>query len=278
MIGKVIKQISNDYTVKVDDLTYICKPRGKFRKLNITPLVGDNVRIDIENKYILDILDRKNELTRPSVANVDQVVIVTSVKMPDFSSNLLDKLLNIVEFNNIKPIICFTKLDLLDEEKKKEILEIEEYYKSIGFDVYNNTDESLKKIFKNKVTVFAGQSGAGKSSLLNILDNSLNLKIGEVSVALGRGRHTTRHTELIEALGGLIADTPGFSSIDFKGMSAQDIRDNFREFNQFKSDCEYRDCMHLNEVNCEIKKMVTSGKILESRYKNYLKFIGKGEL
>lgn len=278
MIGKIIKQISNDYTVKVDNLTYICKPRGKFRKLDITPLVGDNVNIDIENKYILDILDRKNELTRPSVANVDQVVIVTSVKIPDFSSNLLDKLLNIIEFNNIKPIICFTKLDLLDEEDKKEIFKIEEYYKSIGFDVYNNTDESLREIFKDKVTVFAGQSGAGKSSLLNILDSSLNLKIGEVSVALGRGRHTTRHTELIEVLGGLIADTPGFSSIDFKGMSAQDIRDNFREFNQFKSDCEYRDCMHLNEVNCGIKKMVTSGKILESRYKNYLKFIGKGEL
>lgn len=278
MIGKIIKQISNDYTVKVDNLTYICKPRGKFRKLDITPLVGDNVNIDIENKYILDILDRKNELTRPSVANVDQVVIVTSVKIPDFSSNLLDKLLNIIEYNNIKPIICFTKLDLLDEEDKKEIFKIEEYYKSIGFDVYNNTDESLREIFKDKVTVFAGQSGAGKSSLLNILDSSLNLKIGEVSVALGRGRHTTRHTELIEVLGGLIADTPGFSSIDFKGMSAQDIRDNFREFNQFKSDCEYRDCMHLNEVNCEIKKMVTSGKILESRYKNYLKFIGKGEL
>lgn len=278
MIGKIIKQISNDYTVKVGDLTYVCKPRGKFRKLDITPLVGDNVKIDIENKYILDILDRKNELTRPSVANIDQVVIVTSVKIPDFSSNLLDKLLNIIEFNNIKPIICFTKLDLLDEKDKKEIFKIEEYYKSIGFDVYNNTDESLRKIFKDKVTVFAGQSGAGKSSLLNILDSSLNLKIGEVSVALGRGRHTTRHTELIEVLGGLIADTPGFSSIDFKGMSAQDIRDNFREFNQFKSDCEYRDCMHLNEVNCGIKKMVTSGKILESRYKNYLKFIGKGEL
>ena len=256
MIGKIIKQISNDYTVKVDNLTYICKPRGKFRKLDITPLVGDNVNIDIENKYILDILDRKNELTRPSVANVDQVVIVTSVKIPDFSSNLLDKLLNIIEYNNIKPIICFTKLDLLDEEDKKEIFKIEEYYKSIGFDVYNNTDESLREIFKDKVTVFAGQSGAGKSSLLNILDSSLNLKIGEVSVALGRGRHTTRHTELIEVLGGLIADTPGFSSIDFKGMSAQDIRDNFREFNQFKSDCEYRDCMHLNEVNCEIKNMI----------------------
>ena len=128
MIGKVIKQISNDYTVKVDDLTYICKPRGKFRKLNITPLVGDNVRIDIENKYILDILDRKNELTRPSVANVDQVVIVTSVKIPDFSSNLLDKLLNIVEFNNIKPIICFTKLDLLDEDDDVQ-------------EVYHNWDE-----------------------------------------------------------------------------------------------------------------------------------------
>lgn len=278
MIGKIIKQISNDYTVKVDNKMYICKPRGKFRKLDLTPLVGDNVEIDIENNYILDILDRKNELIRPSVANVDQVVIVTSVKIPEFSSNLLDKLLNIVEFNNIKPVICFTKLDLLDDIEKSEIIKIQDYYRSIGIDVYNNTDLSLRDIFKDKVTVFAGQSGAGKSSLLNFLDSSLNLKIGDVSIALGRGKHTTRHTELINILSGLIADTPGFSSIDFKNMNSEDIRDSFREFDLFKNNCEYRDCMHLNEPNCEIKRMVEAGKILESRYKNYLKFIGKGEL
>ena len=213
MVGKIVKQISNDYTVRVNDDLYICKPRGKFRNLSITPLVGDNVIIDDKNNYILEILDRKNKLDRPSISNIDQVVIVTSVKIPDFSSNLLDKLLTIIEFNKIEPIICFTKLDLLDNDKLKEIESIMNYYSKIGYQVYRNTDLELRKIFKNKVTVFAGQSGAGKSSLLNILDESLNLKVGEVSIALGRGKHTTRHTELIEVLDGYIADTPGFSSI-----------------------------------------------------------------
>ena len=133
MIGKIIKQISNDYTVKIDDKLYVCKARGKFRNLGITPLVGDNVKIDLENNYILEILERKNELDRPSVANIDQVVIVTSVKIPDFSSNLLDKLLTIIEFNNIKPVICFTKLDLLTDEELKHIEVIMKYYKSIGY-------------------------------------------------------------------------------------------------------------------------------------------------
>lgn len=273
MIGKIVKQISNDYTVKVNDKLYICKARGKFRKLGITPLVGDNVEIDENNNYILDILKRKNELTRPSISNIDQAVIVTSVHIPDFSSNLLDKLLTIIEFNNIKPIICFTKLDLLTEEKLNYIKNIQKYYRKIGYDVYNNTDESIKKIFKDKITVFAGQSGAGKSSLLNRLDSNLNLEIGEVSLALGRGKHTTRHTELIEVLGGFIADTPGFSSIDFKDMTASDIRDNFIEFNEYKDSCEYKDCMHVNEKKCGIKENVKSKNILESRYENYLKFI-----
>ena len=124
MVGKIIKQISNDYTVKVDNKLYICKARGKFRKLGITPLVGDNVVIDENNNYILEILDRMNELDRPSISNIDQAVIVTSVKIPDFSSNLLDKLLNIIEFNNIKPIICFTKLDLLNKEELYHINKI----------------------------------------------------------------------------------------------------------------------------------------------------------
>ena len=278
MVGKIIKQISNNYTIKVEDKLYVCKPRGKFRKLNITPLVGDNVEIDEKNNYILNILERRNELERPTISNIDQVVIVTSVKIPDFSSNLLDKLLTIVEFNNINPVICFTKMDLISEDEKKYIRSIINYYKSIGYEVYENTDESLKDIFKDKITVFAGQSGAGKSSLLNRLDSNLNLEIGEVSVALGRGRHTTRHTELIEALGGLIADTPGFSSINFNGMSKQDIRDSFIEFNNYRDDCEYKDCMHVNEIDCAVKQKVKEKKILNTRYQNYLKFIGKGDL
>lgn len=275
MVGKIIKQISNDYTVKVNNNLYVCKARGKFRNLGITPLVGDNVVIDKENNYILEILDRKNELERPSIANIDQAVIVTSVKIPDFSSNLLDKLLTVIEFNNIKPIICFTKLDLLNEEELKYIIDIQKYYKKIGYEVYDNTDLKLKDIFKDKITVFAGQSGAGKSSLLNRLDDTLNLEIGEVSIALGRGRHTTRHTELIEILGGLIADTPGFSALDFKDMSVSDIRDNFIEFNEYKEYCEYKDCMHKNEQKCGIKENILNGNILESRYENYLKFIEK---
>ena len=275
MVGKIIKQLSNDYTVKTESGLIVCKPRGKFRKLGITPLVGDNVEIDENNKYILEILERKNELERPSISNVDQAVIVTSVKIPNFSSNLLDKLLTIIEFNNIKPIICFTKLDLIDEEELKEIKSIQDYYRKIGYEVYDNDDNELKNIFKDKITVFAGQSGAGKSSLLNKLDSSLNIEIGEVSVALGRGRHTTRHTELIEVLGGLIADTPGFSAINFSGMTNEDIRDNFIEFNEYRDLCEYKDCMHVNERNCAIKDNLEKNNILESRYNNYLKFIEK---
>ena len=274
MIGRIIKQISNDYTVKAIDKEYICKARGKFRNEGITPLVGDIVKFD-ENNYILEIAKRKNELDRPRISNIDQAVIVTSVKIPDFSSNLLDKLLVIIEYNNIKPIICFTKLDLLNSNELEYIEKIMKYYKKIGYEVYKNTDPKLNNIFKDKITVFAGQSGAGKSSLLNILNPKLNLKIGDVSIALGRGRHTTRHTELLEVEDGLVADTPGFSSIDFKDMSEIAIRDNFIEFNMYKNQCEYSDCMHKNEKNCGIKKQIDKGNILLSRYQNYLKFIDK---
>ena len=275
MIGRIIKIVSNDYTVISDNKLYICKARGKFRKLGITPLVGDNVEINEQDKYILNILPRKNELERPSVANIDQAIIVTSVKIPDYSSNLLDKLLTIIEYNNIKPIICFTKLDLLNEEELEEINKVKDYYMSIGYEVYDNTSDKLKDIFKDKITVFAGQSGAGKSSLLNRLDNSLNLETGEVSYALGRGKHTTRHTELINVLGGLIADTPGFSAITLNNMKKEDIRDNFIEFNKYKENCEYSDCMHINENNCAIKDKVKNNIILKSRYDNYVKFIEK---
>ena len=274
MQGRIIKNISNDYTVLTDNNTYVCKSRGKFRNLNITPLVGDNVIFDEENNYILEVLPRKTELVRPPVANIDQAVIITSVKNPDLDTNLLDKLINIIEFNNIKPIICFTKLDLLDSTN--EIEELIKYYKKIGYQVFKNTElEEIKKIFKDKISVFTGQSGAGKSTLMNNIDSNLNIKTNEISYALGRGKHTTRHVELIPLYDGLVADTPGFSSLDFYDMKPSDIRDNFIEFNEYKEDCKYRDCMHHKEDVCAIKEELEKGNILKSRYENYIHFIEK---
>lgn len=265
MEGKIIKIVSNDYTVQADK-QYICKARGKFRYENIKPLVGDNVIF--EKNYIMEIKKRKNYLIRPMVSNIDQVLIMASVKNPDLDLNLLDKLLCIIEFNSIKPIICFSKLDLLNNNELQDIID---YYRQIGYDIYINTEiEKIKKIFKNKVTVFTGQSGSGKSTLLNKLDSSFNLKTGEISLALNRGKHTTRHVELFPLFDGFVVDTPGFSSVDFNDMTNSDIRDNMLEFNDYKELCEYKDCMHVNEEKCGIKN---NPKILNSRYENYLKFI-----
>lgn len=276
MEGIIIKNISNDYTVRTNNKDYVCKPRGKFRNLKIIPLVGDKVIFDEDNNYILDILKRKNELVRPPVANIDQAVIVASIAKPDFSDNLLDKLLCVIEFNNIKPIICFTKIDLLTEDEKDDAYKFMDYYKKIGYDVYENNElDKIKKIFKDKVTVFTGQSGAGKSTLLNKLDPSLNIKTDEISKALGRGKHTTRHVELINLFGGLVADTPGFSSLSFHEMTNDDIRDNFIEFNNYREKCAYKDCKHKLEDDCEIKRQLSSQKILNSRYQNYIKFIDR---
>ena len=273
MIGKIVKNISNDYTVEANSKLYVCKVRGKIRTLDIKPVVGDNVLFDEVNNYILEIKTRKNSLRRPPISNVDQAFVITSVKEPDFSSNLLDKLINIIEFNNIEPIICFTKLDLLDKEEKKEIDKYIAYYKKIGYKVFLNTElDKINSLFKDKVSVFTGQSGAGKSTLLNNLDKKLNIKTNEISKALGRGKHTTRHTELLKISGGLVADTPGFSSLDMREMTKTDIRDNMIEFNDYKILCEYKDCMHINEENCEIKRQVGIN-IIKSRYDNYIKFI-----
>ena len=275
MEGRIIKNISNDYTVSCNGEKCVCKPRGKFRSEKISPQVGDIVEFDEINHYILNILPRKNSLVRPPVANIDQAVIVMSIAEPDFSANLLDKLLSIIHFHGIKSIICFTKLDLLTETEKEEKLNFIKYYKEIGYSVYTNQNiDELKPIFDNKVTVFTGQSGAGKSTLLNLLDEHLDLKTDEISKALGRGKHTTRHVELLEIESGLIADTPGFSSVDFNDMTPLDIRDSFLEFRSYQVNCKYQDCMHDKEDACAIKPLV-GDKILASRYDNYLKFIRK---
>lgn len=274
MEGIIIKNISNDYVVKSNKKTYTCKPRGKFRKDKIIPLVGDKVIIDEQNNYILEIKSRKNYLIRPNVANIDQALIVTSVKNPSLDTNLLDKLLTIISYNNIEPIICLTKIDLLDKNELIEIQKYIEYYEKIGYKVLTNSSpNNFKNIFKDKITVLAGQSGAGKSSLLNLLDKNLKLKTNEISYALNRGKHTTRHTELYEVLGGLIVDTPGFSQIDFHNMKKEDIRDNMKEMFDNLHGCKYRDCMHIKEDGCKVKEKVQKQEILESRYNNYQKFI-----
>ena len=276
MQGKIIKQISNDYTVKTKDKEYICKPRGKFRKLQTNPLVGDEVIIDEKNNYILEILPRKNFLHRPSIANIDNAIIITSLKSPDFDTNLLDKLLVVITYNNIKPIIIFTKSDLLTKKELNDFEKYFNYYKKIGIECFMNYElDNIKKIFKNKVSVFTGQSGAGKSTLLNNLDKSLNIKTAEISLALNRGKHTTRHTSLLEINGGLVADTPGFSALSFNDMTNDLIRDNFIEFNKYRNNCKYKDCMHHKEDDCEIKRKLKENEILQSRYDNYINFITK---
>lgn len=271
MQGQIIKIISNDYFVLYNGKEYICKARGKFKNENITPQVGDYVLFDIDNNYILNILPRKNSLLRPSVSNIDQAFIVTSLKKPDFSTNLLDKLLVICHINNIKPIICLTKKDLLSNKELKEIKKVIKYYKCIGYKVvYNNEIFKIKRLFKNKTTVFTGQTGAGKSSLMNRLDKSLNFETNEISTALGRGKHTTRYVTLVQLYNGKVLDTPGFSAIDLSSYTDRQIRDSFVEFNSFN--CPYKDCMHINEKECIIKN---NKNILRSRYDNYKKFIEK---
>ena len=274
MEGLIIKNISNDYTVKSNNHIYLCKARGKFRKEKITPLVGDNVIFDEKTNYILKINKRKNYLIRPSVSNIDNALIVTSVKQPDLDTNLLDKLLTIISYNNIEPIICFTKLDLLNEDEKENIKIYIDYYKKIGYKIVTNEKkENFNNLFKNKITVLTGQSGAGKSSLLNMLNPRLKLKTNEISKALNRGKHTTRHTELYELLDGYIVDTPGFSGVDFHDMTEEDIRHNMKDIFDASHNCKYKDCTHIKEDNCHVKELVKLGEILPSRYENYKQFI-----
>lgn len=272
MTGRIIKNISNDYTIESDNKLYICKPCGKLRIKNITPLVGDFVEFDEKNNYLLNILPRKNELVRPSIANVDYGVIVQSVKDPDLDLVLLDKSLIIISYNNITPIIYFSKLDLLNNEELKKINTYISYYQQIGY-LVSTTPVDLLNIIKEKTVVLTGQSGAGKSTLLNTIDPNLNLKTAEISYALGRGKHTTRHTELFHTHNTFIVDTPGFSKIDFIGMSNIAIRDNMKEMFDNLEYCKYQDCMHISEDGCHVIELVNNNKILKSRYQNYLNFI-----
>jgi len=276
MQGQIIKQISNLYTVKVGEMLYGCRARGKFRKDNISPMVGDYVIINPDDNVIESILERKNELDRPVIANVDMAFIVTSTKKPNLDLNLLDKLISVITFNDIEPVICFTKLDLLNEVEKENIDNLKKYYEMIGINcVYNTDTAEIKRLLDNNIVVLAGQTGAGKSSLLNMLDDSLDIETNEISEALGRGKHTTRHVELYEISDGYIADTPGFSALDLKDMNKEQLRDTFIEFRNYE--CKFRDCMHHKESKCGVKEALEDKMILQSRYNNYLLFLEEVE-
>lgn len=272
MKGQIIKIISDLHIVSFEGNIYPCKCRGIFRKEHITPLVGDYVLFSTEKKLIEEVLTRKNEFKRPKVSNIDQAIIITSVKEPDFSTNLLDKLLILMEINKVRPIICITKTDLLNEDELIKIENILDYYKKIGYTViYNKELDKIKDILKGKTSVFTGQTGAGKSTLLNKLNPSWNLKTGEISTALGRGKHTTRVVELFDLYEGKVMDTPGFSSLEFYDYNKKQIKDAFPEFKKYP--CPYKDCMHTNEQECSVKQAINDNNIMNSRYENYLKFI-----
>ncbi|MGX6962707.1 ribosome small subunit-dependent GTPase A [Vagococcus xieshaowenii] len=285
--GQIRKALSGFYYVYSDGKTYQTRARGNFRNRNITPLVGDEVEFKfdtLKEGYILAVEPRKNELIRPPVANIDQAVLIISCKEPNFSENLLDRFLVYLEYNNIVPILYFTKTDLLDESGYYQVKEYADYFEKIGYHVLmpllGHPDElvaTISTLFSDKVTVFMGQTGAGKSTLINKISPELNLKTGEISQYLGRGKHTTRHVELIPLEGGLVGDTPGFSAIDIPQMETTELSQQFIEINEASQSCKFRECKHVHEPKCAVKAQVAAGEISQERYDNYLQILNELE-
>ncbi|PLR69707.1 MULTISPECIES: ribosome small subunit-dependent GTPase A [Bacillaceae] len=281
--GKIIKALSGFYYCLDGDRTIQCRGRGVFRKNKVTPLVGDEVVYEYENERegtILEVFERKNELVRPPIANVDQAILVFSALEPDFSTVLLDRFLVLIESKDIEPIICISKTDLIEDEKQKnEIVQFAEDYRKIGYEVrLTSTLDSvgiteLLPLLNDRISVFAGQSGVGKSSLLNVLRPELELKTSGISSHLGRGKHTTRHVELIPVGSGLVADTPGFSSLEFMSIEAEELSYCFPEMKERSDQCKFRACTHVSEPKCAIKTAVEQGEIPKYRYEHYLSFI-----
>lgn len=280
--GQIRKAISGFYYVEHNGELIQCKGRGVFRKRGVHPLVGDFVTYvpDGENDAIVTVVhERKNELVRPPISNVDQALLVFSIVEPDFSPHLLDRFLAVIESFGIRPVICLTKKDLASEEILSEVFKKAAYYEKIGYTVLKTfiDDEALpgmlKPLLKGKTTVLAGQSGVGKSTLLNTVLPTLGLKTAAISSALGRGKHTTRHVELLEVAEGLVADTPGFSSLELDHIEKEELSRYFIEMDEASSECKFRGCLHLKEPQCAVKKHVETGEIAKHRYDNYLYFL-----
>ncbi len=265
--GIIIKGIGGFYYVKTDDGIIECKARGVFRKKRITPTVGDYVEVD--NGSIVSIRERRNCLIRPAVANVDMLVVVVAAKTPDPNLFLVDKLLVNAEKNNIEPVICINKTDLLKRE------DIERIYTSAGYrviDVSAETGENLdavKELISGRVTAFAGLSGVGKSTILGNI-TSYNPETGDLSEKIGRGKHTTRHVELLELeYGGYVFDTPGFGSYELSDIKAAELGDYFPEFAKFNGNCRFKGCAHIKEQGCAVKEALENGEISSERYESY---------
>lgn len=286
--GQITKALSGFYYITDEEgVTYQTRARGVFRLDGVTPLVGDYVVFKSDNLKegtLLEIKPRKNELTRPPVANVDTGVVIASVVGPAFSTQLLDRFLVMLEYKNIAPIVYISKLDIADDKIKAEIAEYKAIYEKIGYpfitldvDEVDDLKAEIKETFyehiEDKLVVFIGQSGAGKSTLLNYMNPEFDLKTGETSKSLGRGRHTTRHVELLPLLEGRFADTPGFSALQFDQIQTEELSSCFPEMWAIKEDCRFRGCLHQNEPNCAVKKAVEAGDIASSRYENYLQIL-----
>ncbi len=281
MEGIITKGIGGFYYVMTENGLIECRARGLFREEKLKPLIGDRVKIRISNEdntgYIEEIYPRSSQLIRPTVANITQVIVVMSVKNPDLNTWLLDRFTMMTEHEGLKLVICLNKSDLNLAYSN----EIKEAYSLAGYDVVqtsaleNQGISDLREYLKDEITVFAGPSGVGKSSLLNEISKSFNLEVGGISEKTGRGKHTTRHVELLMLNPStFVLDTPGFSSMDLRFIKEdRDIREYFREIKKYGKDCKFLSCIHKNEPKCNVKKMVEEGKISEMRYNNYLHFV-----
>ncbi len=276
MKARIIKIVSKEYTLLTDQGERLdAIVMGKVRKQD-APVAGDLVETEFVNgRWVIQkILPRHNRLIRPAVANVDQALIIMSVKDPDFSPALIDRLSILIMHAGIRPILCVTKCDLgISPDFEERIREYEAGEMQVIRTAKGSLDPSLASLFSGRITVLTGQSGAGKSTLLNELEPSFHLATQEISKALGRGRHTTRHNELHEVCGGLVADTPGFSSIDFSHIEARDLAACIPDFIPYLGGCRFNDCIHENEPGCSIKEAVAEGKICRVRYENYLQVL-----
>ncbi|MGL5540178.1 MAG: ribosome small subunit-dependent GTPase A [Erysipelotrichaceae bacterium] len=272
--GTIIKNISNQYLVLLENGEQVnCVAMGKLRK-KFAPLVGDEVLVEqFESQYgIQEIKPRRNHLIRPSIANVDQALIVMSAIEPAFSTTLIDRILFQVTMANITPVIVVTKMDLVDEPA--DIMEAIADYRKSGYEVIIHgigyDDEPILAILKDKISVLTGQSGAGKSSLLNRIDPTFSLHTQEISKALGRGKHTTRHCELHFVKTGWVGDTPGFSSLDFEHFDCYQLAGKLLDFKDYHGTCRFADCMHINEPDCAVKQAVAQGEVSAVRYEHYV--------
>ncbi|AVP36874.1 ribosome small subunit-dependent GTPase A [Staphylococcus felis] len=275
--GQIIRSLSGVYRIDVDGTMYDAKPRGLFRKKQITPIVGDIVDIDVEtytSGYIQHIHERRNELKRPPVSNIDLLVIVMSAVEPDFSTQLLDRFLVIAHSYGLTPRIVITKKDLISESKHQDIQNLLSVYELIGYQTqFIGIGDDISEIVQEwepGLAVLSGQSGVGKSTLINHYRPDLHLETNAISQSLNRGKHTTRHVELFQREHGFIADTPGFSALDFSHIEKEDLRDYFLEMSQTGQDCKFRNCYHMNEPKCAVKQKVQDNQIAEFRYEHYV--------